>query len=197
MKDILKKAGQDVKLRLRGKGSGFVEHSTNKESEEALQLCISCTSAYGYDMAVQCVDSLLRKTYADYDRWCIDKGIPARAPEVHLRERNPPDRNSRSYRDQVQHGGPVRKTKGRNKRKDGDYYDDGPEEDKGEQPPGAPDAEEIERLIEERNKARKDGNYSRADEIRDQLSKQKVVLSDEKGAAGQASKVTTWRYWRE
>ena len=26
---------------------------------------------------------------------------------------------------QVQHGGPVRKTKGRNKRKDGDYYDDG------------------------------------------------------------------------
>ena len=47
MKDIVKKAGIDAKLRLRGQGSGFVEHSTGKESEEPLQLCISCPDAYG------------------------------------------------------------------------------------------------------------------------------------------------------
>jgi cysteinyl-tRNA synthetase len=46
--------------------------------------------------------------------------------------------------------------------------------------------EEIEKLITERNEARKKKNWARADEIRDQLASQGVVLED-------TSKGTTWR----
>ncbi|KIX12814.1 cysteine--tRNA ligase [Dethiosulfatarculus sandiegensis] len=41
-----------------------------------------------------------------------------------------------------------------------------------------PSAEEIEALIEERKQARKDKNFARADEIRDQLAAQGVMLED-------------------
>ena len=51
---------------------------------------------------------------------------------------------------------------------------------------GAVDAEEIEQLIEERAQAKADKNWQRADEIRDLLAQQNVVLED--GAGG-----TTWR----
>lgn len=191
MKDIVKKAGIEAKLRLRGKGSGFVEHSTGKEAEEALQLCISCTDPRGYDISLSMVDALLRRIYTDYDRWCEDKGLPQRAPDINLRERRMPDRTS-GYGAGA--GGAQR----------GDRYGKQTSKkatanapvDRGEQPEGAPDAEEIEKLIEERNEARKDSNYSRADEIRKELQDRKVVLSDEKGAAGSAGKVTVWRYWK-
>ena len=46
--------------------------------------------------------------------------------------------------------------------------------------------EEIEKLITERNEARKEKAWARADEIRDQLASQGVVLED-------SSKGTTWR----
>ncbi|MEI6503705.1 MAG: cysteine--tRNA ligase, partial [Armatimonadota bacterium] len=45
---------------------------------------------------------------------------------------------------------------------------------------------EIEALIEERNQARRDKNFARSDEIRDQLAAQGIVLED--GAQG-----TRWR----
>jgi len=203
MKDIVKKAGGDAKLRLRGKGSGFVEHSTNKESEEALQLCISCTTAYGYDLAIQLSDGLLRKVYYDYDRWCHDKGLPNRAPDMRLRVRNAPDRGSYGHApDPGGYGYPVMDavasagTRGKRKRGQEPKFSMAAE-DKGEPPPGAPPVEEIERLIEERNQARKDSDYKRADEIRDDLHARKVVLSDERGASGKASSVTNWRYWQE
>ena len=38
--------------------------------------------------------------------------------------------------------------------------------------------EEIDALIEERNKARKDRNFARADEIRDQLKEMNIILED-------------------
>jgi cysteinyl-tRNA synthetase len=37
---------------------------------------------------------------------------------------------------------------------------------------------DIEQLIEERNQARKDKNFARADEIRDHLTEQGIVLED-------------------
>jgi len=51
---------------------------------------------------------------------------------------------------------------------------------------GAVDEAEIEALIEERNQARKDRNFARADEIRDDLAGRGIVLED--GAGG-----TTWK----
>jgi cysteinyl-tRNA synthetase len=47
--------------------------------------------------------------------------------------------------------------------------------------------EQVEALIAERTRARKDRNFARADEIRDQLQAMNIVLED--GAAG-----TTWRF---
>ncbi|RIM40179.1 cysteine--tRNA ligase, partial [Staphylococcus cohnii] len=38
--------------------------------------------------------------------------------------------------------------------------------------------EEVEALIEERNNARKDKDFARADEIRDQLKEQNIILED-------------------
>lgn len=40
------------------------------------------------------------------------------------------------------------------------------------------DSIEIERLISERNQARKDRNYSRADQIRDELADRGIILED-------------------
>jgi cysteinyl-tRNA synthetase len=47
--------------------------------------------------------------------------------------------------------------------------------------------EQVEALIAERTQARKDKNFARADEIRDQLQDMNIILED--GAAG-----TTWRF---
>ena len=67
--------------------------------------------------------------------------------------------------------------------------------DRGEPPEGAPGVEEIEQLISDRNACRKRGEYTKADEIRDDLKTRGVVLSDEKGAHGDGLTVTSWRYW--
>ena len=62
----------------------------------------------------------------------------------------------------------------------------------------APTEEEILQYIEDRNEARKAGDYARADMIRDELKQRGVVLMDEKGAKGnfRGNQVTKWRYWR-
>merc|ERR1712194_336395 len=68
---------------------------------------------------------------------------------------------------------------------------------RGSRPPHAPLEGEIERLIEDRNEARKGGNFAAADDIRDHLKRLGVVLMDEKGARGnrRGLQVTRWRYW--
>jgi cysteinyl-tRNA synthetase len=54
-------------------------------------------------------------------------------------------------------------------------------------PAGEQDSERIERLVAERAEARRQKNWQRADEIRDELRKQGVVLEDGPGG-------TAWRY---
>merc|ERR1719460_1799890 len=61
MKRIVKQS--EAKLRLRGQGSGYFEGAGQKESSEALQLCVSCTSLQGYNNAVKEVEELLKRTY--------------------------------------------------------------------------------------------------------------------------------------
>jgi len=74
-----------------------------------------------------------------------------------------------------------------------------PDIDRGQRPPDAPPEDEIELLIEERNDARKQGNYAQADQIRNLLKLGCVVLMDEKGRRGQLTgqEVTQWRYLRD
>ncbi|MBI2609073.1 MAG: cysteine--tRNA ligase [Deltaproteobacteria bacterium] len=50
--------------------------------------------------------------------------------------------------------------------------------------------EEVEKLIQERNQARAERNWKRADQIRDKLLSQKIVLEDNRGG-------TTWRVFIE
>lgn len=204
MKDIVAKSGGEAKLRLRGQGSGYEERDTGAESKEPLQLCISCTSQRGYDISVRCTEDLLLVIYRQYDDWCIEKGRPERAPRINMKERHQSDApgggaggGSDNNR---RRGGAKRgkakaaairdrsrsRSRSRRSRSGADH---------GEAPEGAPSPEEIKQLINERNTARSDHDYRKADVIRDDLKSRGVVLSDEKGAQGSGLTVTSWRYW--
>ena len=64
-----------IKLRLRGKGSGYKEGPQNKESDEPLHLCISAKNQEGMKKACECVNDLLNKIYDDYKKFCNKNGI--------------------------------------------------------------------------------------------------------------------------
>lgn len=75
MKRIVKST--DAKLRLRGKGSGYLEGAAKVESPEPLHLCISCVNPAGYKQAVQLVSELLQGVYEEFKRFCRSKGADA------------------------------------------------------------------------------------------------------------------------
>lgn len=211
MKDIVSKSGGSAKLRLRGKGSGFVEKDTNEESPEPLQLCISCPEERGYNIARRSAEDLLLKVYAEYDKWCEEQGKPERAPPIKMSEKHLAGDSSssgnknpegKSGRGESAANKKQKNMRGKQKKQNKETPSKAPAErpaveDRGEAPPEAPPLEEIEKLISERNDCRKRGDYSKADEIRDRLKRQRVVLSDEKGGHGDGLMVTSWRYWNE
>ena len=55
-----------VKLRLRGKGSGFKEGPKQEESDDPLNLCISSKYKDKFDYACCEMDRLLLKVYEEY-----------------------------------------------------------------------------------------------------------------------------------
>jgi len=59
-----------VKLRLRGKGSGYKEGPFNKESDEPLHLCISSKFMDRYKVACQLVNELVSTVYEEYKKYC-------------------------------------------------------------------------------------------------------------------------------
>ena len=63
-----------VKLRLRGRGSGYKEGPQNKESDEPLHLCISAKNKEGMEKASECINELLSKIYEDYKKHCLKNG---------------------------------------------------------------------------------------------------------------------------
>jgi hypothetical protein len=74
MKNIV--ARTDAKLRLRGRGSGYLEGLGRQESPEPLHLCVSCTSRRGYAEAARLVSDLLERVYDDYRHYCTMNGFP-------------------------------------------------------------------------------------------------------------------------
>lgn len=71
MKEIVTKVQSDgteetVKLRLRGRGSGFKEGPRNKESDEELHLCVSANSEIKFKQACNLVEALLEQVYEEY-----------------------------------------------------------------------------------------------------------------------------------
>lgn len=61
-----KKNNDQLKLRLRGIGSGYKEGPENKESTEPLHLCVSAKDKDVYAKACSAVENLLNKIYEDY-----------------------------------------------------------------------------------------------------------------------------------
>jgi len=59
-----------VKLRLRGKGSGFKEGAKQEESSEPLHLCISSRFYEKYVQACSMAQELLLNVYEEYKKHC-------------------------------------------------------------------------------------------------------------------------------
>lgn len=205
MKRVVKQT--EAKLRLRGVGSGYYEGAGQKESSEPLQLCVSCTTPEGYKIAVAQVKELLKRVYEEYKQYCHENGQEVHDIDINLSENqlvyssrftmpgaadndgDADDTNSPS-----KNGGSRRSRRSRNKR-DGRPGEGDP--DRGEPGPNAPNEQEIERFIDERNEARRANNFTEADRIRELLHKRGVALMDEPGGRGRGAEVTTWRYWRD
>ena len=183
MKRIVKQAGSDAKLRLRGKGSGFLEGVNKQESEEPLHLCVSCKDLQGYQTAIALVKSLLEEVYADYRTLAAKNAVP---PKDNLRvvvHEHPLLYSSQAAALAQCQPAPV-------------IEEPQPEPEPAKPPADAPDVDAIEKLIERRNEARRVCNFKEADRIRDILRNAGVGLMDEPGGRGRGTEVTTWRYWR-
>ena len=63
-----------VKIRLRGKGSGYKEGPYNRESDEMLNLCVSSKYVDKYRKACSLVQELLINIYEEYKRFCERSG---------------------------------------------------------------------------------------------------------------------------
>jgi hypothetical protein len=91
MKDIINgcksnsSESDQVKLRLRGKGSGYKEGPDNKESDEPLHLCISSKNPEDIKKACLLVDDLLEKIHKDYKDFCEKKNITPANTEIAVR----------------------------------------------------------------------------------------------------------------
>lgn len=59
-----------VKLRLRGKGSGFKEGPCKEESNDPLHLCISSRFFDKYKLACDSVQELVLQVYEEYKKYC-------------------------------------------------------------------------------------------------------------------------------
>jgi len=205
MKRIVRQT--EAKLRLRGMGSGYFEGSGQKESSEPLQMCVSCTSAEGYKTAVRQVEELLKRVYEEYKLFCRDGGRTPPALEINLTEnqlvyssRTPAAALVGSSVEAGSSGGGSPKKeaqRGRRSRAKKEGRNADGEIDRGEPGPHAPTVEEIEKLIDERNEARRANSFSEADRIRELLHSRGVALMDEPGGRGRGAQVTTWRYWRD
>jgi len=74
-----------TKLRLRGKGSGFLEGPEKAESSDPLMLCISTQPGdlEGYEIAKRSVSELMEDVYRQYNKFCAGLGKRV-APELKI-----------------------------------------------------------------------------------------------------------------
>jgi hypothetical protein len=84
MKEINEKTG--AKLRLRGRGSKFLEGPRQLESKDDLMLCVSSKDLVGYEDAKNLVIDLLNNIYDDYAEACRSSGKVQPALGIHLHE---------------------------------------------------------------------------------------------------------------
>lgn len=193
-----------AKLRLRGRGSGYMEGPYKQESSEPLHLCVSCRDGETYAIILREVTRLFENIYADYVVWCAERNIARPvlkvAPIDHPADAyvpgstfGPPKslypstwnewKNQSEYAHSASvystHAGPS-------------AVNTPPEVVSPSQ--GCPlDVGLIERMIEDRNEARRVCNFKEADRLRDLLKSYGIGLMDEPGARGKGAQVTTWK----
>ncbi|KAL4493541.1 hypothetical protein ABPG72_007549 [Tetrahymena utriculariae] len=73
-----------VKLRLRGKGSGYKEGPEKQESQEALHLCVSSMYYNMYKSACYFVEELLQNIYDEYYKMCQQNNL--KRERVHIKK---------------------------------------------------------------------------------------------------------------
>lgn len=83
MKHIAEETG--AKLRLRGRGSGFLEGPDEQESTDPLMLCVSAPDVAAYEVAHGLVSDLLEDIYEEYRMHCRKAGrtVPNLSLNVH------------------------------------------------------------------------------------------------------------------
>jgi len=196
MKKIVKNT--EAKLRLRGQGSGYFEGAGQKESAEPLQLCVSCTNGEEYKQIVTETENLLKKVYDEYRAFCRDTGKPIPDLQVQFSENQLVYSGAQQGMAEIAGDAtsPKRDRKARRPVKGAPVAPTG-EDDRGEPGPNAPPVDEIEKMIDMRNEARRACNFTEADRLRDSLHASGVALMDEPGGRGRGAEVTTWRYWRD
>ena len=79
-------ATTDAKLRLRGRGSGYLEGYNRTESPEPLHLCVSAPTKEGYEEAVRKVSELLESIFREYQEYCVSKQWPVPDLKVVIKE---------------------------------------------------------------------------------------------------------------
>jgi len=66
-----------AKLRLRGRGSKFLEGPEQKESQDPLMLCVSAPDQEAYERTVELVQEVLEGVYSEYREFCSNTGQTA------------------------------------------------------------------------------------------------------------------------
>jgi hypothetical protein len=86
VKYIAEQAGPDTKLRLRGRGSKFLEGPEKQEAPEPLMLCVSAPNRAAYDTATRLVRETLERVYDEYDNFRLSTGQSALKLRVRMHE---------------------------------------------------------------------------------------------------------------
>lgn len=86
VKYIAEQAGPDTKLRLRGRGSKFLEGPEKQEAPEPLMLCVSVPNRAAYEIATRLVREQLERVYEEYDNFRLSNGQSALRLRVRMHE---------------------------------------------------------------------------------------------------------------
>lgn len=86
MKYIAEQAGDDTKLRLRGRGSKFFEGPEKQEAPEPLMLCVSVPNRAAYEIVTRLVREQLERVYDEYDAFRVANGQSALRLRVRMHE---------------------------------------------------------------------------------------------------------------
>lgn len=84
MKSIAEQSG--AKLRLRGKGSGFLEGPEQEESSDPFMLCVSALDQPAYEKATKLVWELIEDVYEQYRTFCKAAKMPIPHLNVNMHE---------------------------------------------------------------------------------------------------------------